>query len=149
MKVILREEVKNLGRMGDTVNVKTGYARNFLFPKGLAIEASESNAREVESLKKQLAQRAIKQKEDALAAAERIGALVLTFKARAGEEGKLFGSVTAMDVEEAAKAQGVELDRKRIVLEEPIKRLGEYSLQVKLFQDVTATLKVVVEAEEQ
>ena len=148
MKVILKEEVKNLGRMGDAVSVKTGYARNFLFPKGLAIEASEKNAMMVESLKKQAALRAIKQKEDALEAAERINAMALTFKARAGEEGKLFGSVTAMDLEEAAKAQGVPLDRKKIVLEEPLKRLGEYSIQVKLFQDVTATLRVVVEAEE-
>ena len=148
MKVILKDDVKNLGRMGDTVNVKTGYARNFLLPRSLAIEASERNQREVESLKKQLALRAIKQKEDALAAAERINALVLTFKAKAGEEGKLFGSVTAMDLEEAAKAQGVAVDRKKIALEEPIKRLGEYSVQVKLFQDVAATMKVVVEAEQ-
>ena len=149
MKVILKEDVKNLGRMGDTVNVKTGYARNFLFPKSLAMEASEQNLKQVESLKKQLALREIKQKEDAVAVAERLNAMALTFKAKAGEEGKLFGSVTAMDIEEAAKAHGVTLDRRKIVLDEPIKRLGEYSVQVKLYQDITATIKVVVGPEEQ
>ncbi|MDA8388787.1 MAG: 50S ribosomal protein L9 [Nitrospiraceae bacterium] len=148
MKIILKEDVRNLGRMGDTVNVKTGYARNFLFPGNFAVEASEKNVREVEALKKQLALRAVKHRDDALAAAERINTLVLTFKAKAGEEGKLFGSVTSMDLEEAAKARGILLDRKKIILEEPIKRLGEYSVQVKLYQDVTATMKVVVEAEE-
>ncbi|MDA8327217.1 MAG: 50S ribosomal protein L9 [Nitrospiraceae bacterium] len=148
MKVILKEDVKNLGRMGDTVSVKTGYARNFLLPKSLAVEASENNLKQVEALKKQLALRAIKQKEDALMAAGRLNAIVLTFKAKAGEEGKLFGSVTAMDIEEAIKAQGVAVDRKKIALDEPIKRLGEYSVQIKLFQDVAAAVKVVVEPEE-
>ncbi len=148
MKVILKEDVKNLGRMGDTVSVKTGYARNFLLPKSLAVEASENNLKQVEALKKQLALRAIKQKEDALMAAERLNAIVLTFKAKAGEEGKLFGAVTAMDIEEAIKAQGVAVDRKKIALDEPIKRLGEYSVQIKLFQDVAAAVKVVVEPEE-
>ncbi|MDA8172940.1 MAG: 50S ribosomal protein L9 [Nitrospiraceae bacterium] len=148
MKVILKEDVKNLGRMGDTVSVKTGYARNFLLPKSLAVEASENNLKQVEALKKQLALRAIKQKEDALMAAERLNAIVLTFKAKAGEEGKLFGAVTAMDIEEAIKAQGVAVDRKKIALDEPIKRLGEYSVQIKFFQDVAAAVKVVVEPEE-
>ncbi len=148
MKVILKEDVKNLGRMGDMVNVKTGYARNYLFPQGLAIEASEKNVRQVEALKKQLALRAIKQKEDALLAAGRLNEMALTFKAKAGEEGKLFGSVTAMDIEEAIKAQGVAVDRKKIVLDEPIKRLGEYTVNIKLYHDVTAAVKVVVEAEE-
>ncbi len=148
MKVILKDDVKNLGRMGDTVNVKTGYARNFLFPKNLAAEASEKNVKQLEALKKHLAMKAIKIREDALAVAGRLNAMTLNFKAKAGEEGKLFGSVTAMDLEEAIKAQGVEVDRKRIVLEEPIKRLGTYSIQIKLYQDVNALVTVNVEPEQ-
>ncbi len=149
MKVILKDDVKNLGRMGDTVTVKTGYARNFLFPKNLAAEASEKNVKQLEALKKQLAMKAIKIREDALAVAGRLNAMTLTFKVKSGEEGKLFGSVTAMDLEEAIKAQGVNVDRKRIALEEPIKRLGTYSIQVKLYQDVNALVAVNVEPEQE
>ncbi|MDA8088992.1 MAG: 50S ribosomal protein L9 [Nitrospiraceae bacterium] len=149
MKVILKDDVKNLGRMGDTVMVKTGYARNFLFPKNLAAEASEKNVKQLEALKKQLAMKAIKIREDALAVAERLNAMVLNFKVKAGEEGKLFGSVTAMDLEEAIKAQGVNIDRKKFVLDEPLKRLGTYTVQVKLFQDVNALVTVNVEPEQE
>ncbi|MDA8087604.1 MAG: 50S ribosomal protein L9 [Nitrospiraceae bacterium] len=149
MKVILKDDVRNLGRMGDTVTVKTGYARNFLFPKNLAAEASEKNVKQLEALKKQLAMKAIKIREDALAVAERLNAMILNFKAKAGEEGKLFGSVTAMDLEEAIKAQGVNVDRRKIALEEPIKRLGTYSIQVKLYQDVNALVTVNVEPEQE
>ncbi len=149
MKVILKDDVKNLGRMGDTVSVKTGYARNFLFPKNLAAEASEKNVKQLEALKKQLAMKAIKIREDALAVAGRLNAITLNLKAKAGEEGKLFGSVTAMDLEEAIKAQGVNVDRKKIVLEEPIKRLGTYSIQIKLYQDVNALITVNVEPEQE
>ncbi len=149
MKVILKDDVKNLGRMGDTVIVKTGYARNFLFPKNLAAEASVKNVSQLEALKKQLAMKAMKIREDALAVAGRLNAMTLTFKAKSGEEGKLFGSVTAMDLEEAIKAQGVEVDRKRLVLDEPIKRLGTYSVQVKLYQDVNALITVNVEPEQE
>lgn len=142
MKVILKESVKNLGRMGDTVTVKPGYARNFLYPKGLAVEATDANLKLAESLKKQLALREIKQKEEARQAAERLSALTITIKAKAGEEGKLFGSVTTMDIEGALKAEGVEVDRKRIVLEEPIKKLGTYTVQIKIHPEVTASITV-------
>lgn len=144
MKVILKESVKNLGRMGDTVTVKPGYARNFLYPKGLAVEATDANLKLAQSLKKQLALREIKQKEEAKQAAERLSALTITIKAKAGEEGKLFGSVTTMDIEGALKAEGVEVDRKRIVLEEPIKKLGTYTVQIKIHPEVTASITVNV-----
>jgi large subunit ribosomal protein L9 len=144
MKVILKESVKNLGSMGDTVTVKPGYARNFLFPKGLAAEATEANQKLAESLKKQLALREVKQKEEAKAAAEKLAVLAVTIHAKAGEEGKLFGSVTTMDIEEALRAQGVDVDRKRIVLEEPIKRTGTFTVQIKIHPEVTATLTIEV-----
>jgi len=147
MKVILKEDIKGIGRMGDTVNVKTGHARNFLLPKGLAMEATEKNQAAVEKLKRQVSLKLIKGKEDAEAAAERLAGVVLNIPAKAGEEGKLFGSVTTMDIEEALKAQGIEVDRKKILLEEPIKKLGEYEVPVKLHPEVTASVKVNVSAE--
>lgn len=144
MKVILKEDVKNLGRMGETVSVKPGYARNFLLPKGLAMEATTKNQQLAEDLKKQVSLKLIKQKEDAEAAAQRLSGVSLEIKAKAGEEGKLFGSVTSMNLEEALKAQGIDIDRKKIVLEEPIKKLGEYEVQIKLHPDVIAKIKVNV-----
>jgi large subunit ribosomal protein L9 len=147
MKVILKEDVKGVGRMGETVSVKPGYARNFLLPKGLAMEATEKNQAQVEKLKKQLSLKLIKEKEDAQAAAGRLASVALDLKAKAGEEGKLFGSVTTMDIEEALKAQGIEVDRKRILLEEPIKKLGEYEVPIKLHAEVTVSIKVNVSAE--
>lgn len=146
MKVILKEDVKGLGRMGDTVSVKTGYARNYLFPKGLAMDASEQNLKQVEQLKKQLSLRLIKQKEEAEAAAQRLSGITLDLQAKAGEEGKLFGSITTMDIENALKARGIEVDRKKIVLEEPIKRLGTYAVSIKLYPEVTAQVTVNVTA---
>lgn len=144
MKVILKEDVKNLGRMGETVSVKPGYARNFLLPKGLAMEATIKNQQLAEELKKQVSLKLIKQKEDAQAAVQRLSGVALEIKAKTGEEGKLFGSVTSMNIEEGLKAQGIEIDRKKILLEEPIKKTGEYEVQIKLHPEVTATIKVNV-----
>ncbi len=144
MKVILKEDIKNLGRMGDTVNVKDGYARNFLFPKGLAMEATEQNRKAVERLRREHAMHEIKEKEDAQIVKDKLSQVTLTFTAKAGEEGKLFGSITSMNIEEALKAQGVEIDRKKITLEEPIKRLGEYTVTIKLHPEVSAEIKVNV-----
>jgi len=147
MKVILKEDVKGLGRMGETVNVAPGYGRNFLLPKGLAMEATEKNQAAVERLKKQISFKLIKDKEDAEAAAQRLAGVTLNLTAKAGEEGKLFGSVTSMDIEEALKAQGIEVDKKKILIEEPIKKLGEYEVAIKLHSEVTAAIKVNVTAE--
>ena len=144
MKIILKEDIKNLGKMGQIVDVADGYARNYLVPKGLAVEASTKNIRSLEHEKKIIQEKARKRKDSAQDLASRITALTLTIKAKAGEEEKLFGSVTTMDIAEALLAQGVEIEKKKIVLEEPIKRLGSYSVQIKLHPDVSVPLTIEV-----
>jgi large subunit ribosomal protein L9 len=144
MKVILKDDVKNLGKMGDVVGVKDGYARNFLIPKGLVAPADTKNIKAVEHEKKVILERARKLKEAATGLAEKFSQARVTIKAKAGEEEKLFGSVTAMDIADALKAQGFEVDKKQISLEEPIKRLGAYSVEVKVGREVSATVSVEV-----
>jgi large subunit ribosomal protein L9 len=144
MKVFLKEDVKNLGRMGEVVNVADGFARNFLFPKKLAVEASTSNVKEFEHNRKMLQEKAAKLKDRMKTAAEKLSAVALTIKAKAGEEEKLFGSVTAMDIAEALKEAGFDVDKKKISLEEPIKRLGSYTIEVKVHHDISAPIKVNV-----
>jgi large subunit ribosomal protein L9 len=146
VQVILSEEVNNLGRPGDVVKVRAGYARNYLLPRKLAVEANPKNLREFEHAKSValLKREALKQKAAGLK--ERIEALTLAIGARAGEEGKLFGSVTNIDIERALRDQGVEVDRRRITLAEPIKQLGDFTVTVKLESEVEARLKVNVTA---
>jgi len=144
MKVILKSDVKDLGRIGEVVNVKDGFARNFLVPQGLAVEASTKNVKAFEHEKKKIQEMAKKVKAGAAGIAEKIAAARITIKAKAGEEDKLFGSVTSMDIVEALKAEGIEIDKKRIQLDEPIKRLGEYQIAVKLHSEVSAQLNVQV-----
>lgn len=144
MKVILLENLENLGHIGDIVKVAPGYARNYLIPKGYALLANEKNTKELEHAKRQLEYKKNKMLEQAKALAAKIEAITLNLVHAAGEEGKLFGSVTNMELAEQLKAQGVEIDRKKIVLAEPIKQVGEYSVAVKIQPDVTATLKVIV-----
>ena len=148
MQVILREDIDKLGKIGDLVKVADGYARNFLVPNKKAIEATPKNVHAMDHAKKMVSDRLRKLKKEAAAEADTIKALVITIKAKTGEEGKLFGSVTSMDIAEAAKAQGVVIDKRKIVLEEPIKRLGDYTVTVKLHADITADFKVSVIAEE-
>jgi len=148
MQVILREDIDNLGKIGDLVKVADGYARNFLVPGKKAIEATPKNLNAMNHAKKMVSDRLRKLKKEAAADADRIKSLVVTIKAKVGEEGKLFGSVTSMDIAEAAKAQGVLIDKRKIVLEEPIKRLGDHTITVKLHTDVAADFKVTVIAEE-
>ncbi len=147
MKVILKEDVKSLGRAGEIVNVSEGYARNYLIPKGLALVADEKNIKAFETQKKKIIEKIEKEKEEAILFAERLRTLFLTIKAKAGEEGKLFGSITTMDISEALRKEGIELDRKRIQLPEPIKRTGEYRIPVKLSHDITSefTVRIVNE----
>jgi large subunit ribosomal protein L9 len=146
VQVILSEEVTNLGRPGDVVKVRAGYARNFLLPRKLAVEANPKNLREFEHAKSvaMLKREALKQKAAGLK--ERIEALTVAINARAGEEGKLFGSVTNIDIERALRDQGVDVDRRRITLAEPIKQLGDFTVTVKLESEVEARLKVTVTA---
>ena len=147
MKVILKEDVKNLGKMGEALSVADGYARNFLIPKGMAVDATSKNVRVLQHEKKVIEAKALKVRNLAKATSEKLSALTLTLKAKAGEEDKLFGSITTMDIAEALKAEGLEIDRKKIVLDEPIKRLGNYTVSVKLHPDETAEIKIKVVAE--
>lgn len=148
MKVILKEDVKNLGTMGQIVNVADGYARNFLIPKGLAIEANPKNIKSMEHIKRTINEKAKKIKNSAQELADEISKMKLAIKAKAGEEGKLFGSVTAMDIAELLKSEGIEIDKKKIYLEEPIKRLGTYTIGIKVHPEISAQLNLEVVAEE-
>jgi len=148
MQVILREDIEKLGKIGDLVKVADGYARNYLVPGKKAIEATPKNVHAMDHAKKMISDRLRKLKKEATVDADRIKALAITIKVKTGEEGKLFGSVTSMDIAEAMKSQGVAIDKRKLVLEEPIKRVGDYTITVKLHSDVTAEFKVTVAAEE-
>jgi large subunit ribosomal protein L9 len=147
MQVILKEDVKDLGRIGDIVVVKDGYARNFLIPRGLAIEANPRNIKTLEHQKRMIEEAAKKIKLSAEDLKSKISAKRIVIKAKAGEDDKLFGSVTAMDISEALKKEGIDIDKKKIVIDEPIKRLGDYVVTVKIHPDVVAQLNVQVIAE--
>lgn len=148
VNIILKENVDGLGVIGDQVAVKPGYARNYLVPKGLAIVADARNVKELEHQKRQLARKLEKATKDAEAIKARIEAVKCEFTQRASEEGKLFGSVTSMDLEAKLQEASIEIDRKKIQLAEPIKSLGEHVVNVKLDAGVVAELKVTVNAEE-
>lgn len=149
MKMILREAVEHLGRPGDLVNVKPGYARNYLIPQGLAYRATEANVRRIEEERRVREEQARRAYLEANRQASRLDGLTLHFKARASEEGTLFGSVTAKDIlERAEEAElGFELDKRAVRLDEPIKSLGEHPVQVRLSADVETEVRVIVEAE--
>lgn len=144
MKVILKENVDNLGHIGDIVKVAPGYARNFLLPKGFAIEATEKNAKALEHAKRHLEYKKNKVLEAAKQLAAKIEGLSLSIAHQAGADDRLFGAVTNMELAEQLKANGIEVDRKRIVLAEPIKQLGDFTATVKIHPEVSATLKVAV-----
>jgi large subunit ribosomal protein L9 len=147
MKLILREDVENLGRGGDVVDVKPGYGRNFLLPRGLAVVANPKNLREIEHQKAVASAKAAKLKASAEAVAKRLAETPITLKRKVGEQDKLFGSVTALDIAEALSARGLQLDRRAIDLSEPIKTTGDFEVPVKLHHDVVGKAKVKVEAE--
>jgi len=147
MKLILREDVYNLGKGGELVEVKAGYGRNFLIPRGLAVLANPKNIREVEHQKAVAAAKAAKLKASAEAVAKRLSDTPVTLRRKVGEQDKLYGSVTAMDVAEALAARGLDIDRRAIDLSEPIKTLGDFEVGVKLHSEVIGKAKVKVEAE--
>jgi large subunit ribosomal protein L9 len=147
INIILKENVEGLGIIGDLVSVKPGYARNFLVPQGLAMVASEGNIKELEHQKRQMQRKLEKATKDAEAIKARIEKLSCEFSQRASEEGKLFGSVTSMDLETKIQEAGIDIDRKKIQLAEPIKTLGEHVINIKLDAGVVAELKVLVSAE--
>ena len=147
VQLILREEVPNLGRIGDVVKVRPGYARNYLLPRKLAVEANPRNLREFEHQKRQAMTRRETSKGVSMALKARIEAIALVITARAGEEGKLFGSVTNLDIERELRQKGVDVERRKIHLTEPIKQLGEFTVMVKLDPEVEASIKLNVVAE--
>ncbi len=147
MKLILREDVPHLGRGGDLVEVKPGYGRNYLLPRGLAVPANPKNLREIEHQKQVAAAKAAKMKASAEAVAKRLSETPVSLKRKVGEQDKLYGSVTAIDLAEALGARGLVIDRRSIDLAEPIKTVGEFEVPVKLHHEVVGKVKVKVEAE--
>lgn len=148
MIVILNKDVKGTGKAGDVVKVSDGYARNMLIPKGLATEATQGNVRQLEKQKAIAAEKKAEEKAAAEKQAEEISKLTVVIKTKAGDGGKIFGSITSKDIAEALKKQhGIEVDKKKIQLSSPIKQTGEMSVDIKLYFEVSAKLKVTVEAE--
>jgi len=148
MKVILTETVESIGQIGDLVNVAPGYARNFLFPKKLAMEATGKNVRELEHKKRLLAQKREKYRQEMLSYAEKLNTVTITLRRKVAEENKLYGSVSVTDIAKALEQKGFETERKNIILEQPIKQLGEFSVSVHVDAQVSATIRVVIEKEE-
>lgn len=147
MKVILQKDVKNLGDAGDIKEVAEGYARNFLLPQKLVIPANESSKKIIEHQKKLIKLRKDKRKKQAEKFADELKALTLKILVQVGEDGKLFGSVTSMDIAKKLHESGIDIDKRKIVLESPIKNSGEYEVPVKLHEGFTATVKVIVDKE--
>jgi len=150
MKVILKEDMSNLGTAGDVVEVKAGYARNYLIPQGLAYMASAANVRRIEAERKQGEERSRREYLEARRRASQLEGKQLVFQARAGEEGKLFGSVTNVDIADRLNALGLdyEIDRRWVYLEEPLKALGDFTVPVRIHGDVTVDVEVRVERAE-
>ncbi len=147
MNLILKENVAALGQAGDTVKASDGYARNYLIPKGLAIEANTKNLKTLEHDRKHILRIVEKEKKKAEGLAEKLAALTCTIARRVGDQDKLFGSVGSKDIEQALEEAGLPIERKNILLEEPIKALGEFPVKIKLPAGVTAEVKVHVVAE--
>jgi len=145
MKVILADDVRGLGHRGDTVAVKPGYARNYLFPQGLAWEATTANLRRLSEQKKKYDEKTLQEKAVAEEVSQKMEGLTVVVTKKAGEGDVLYGSVTPADIADALTARGVEVDRRRIEVAEPIKRLGEHTVHVRLHRDVVAVLKVDVQ----
>jgi large subunit ribosomal protein L9 len=146
VQVILSEDVPNLGRPGDVVKVRAGYARNYLLPRRLAVEANSKNLRAFEHQKGLAMLRREANKGMAVKLKQQLEALALTISANAGEEGKLFGSVTNIDIERALRERGFDIERRKIMLAEPIKQLGEFTVPVRLDPEVEAGVKLTVAA---
>ncbi|MBU1936473.1 50S ribosomal protein L9 [bacterium] len=147
MQIILRSEMENLGKMGDVVHVKGGYARNFLIPRGLAYAATKSNLARLTEERRILAQRALKEQRIAGDVAAKLNGMTVTATVMVGEEDRMFGSVTSQDIAELLREKGIDVDRRKILLEEPLRALGEFQVPIKLHTDVTATINVEVAKE--
>jgi large subunit ribosomal protein L9 len=149
MKIILTQDFETLGLEGDIVDVARGYAKNYLIPKGIAVEASNSNVKVMEMRKGKIMANRTKDREAAERVREEISHVTITIRQKVGEEGKLYGSVTSRDIAQELESEGIVVDRKKIVIDETIRALGEFEVPIKLHPEVTATIKVVVEGEEE
>ena len=147
MQIILQEDIEKLGHRGDVVTVKPGYARNYLLPRDLAIEATPGNMKALERIRTALAKKTATELEAAKKQADLLVGVSLNFKRKTGENDQMFGSVTASDVSEGLSAQGYKIDKRQVQLTEPIKIIGEQNVTIKVFRDVTAQIKVSVEKE--
>ncbi len=145
--VLLREDVENLGARGDVVKVRAGYARNYLLPRKLAVEATAGNVKQIEAERTALLKREARDRAAAEGQAGLLRDLRLTFERKVGEHGMLYGSVTAMHIADALKEKGYEIDRRRVVLPEPIKETGDHAVSVRLHREVTVEIPVVVRGE--
>jgi len=149
MKVILVKDVEGWGTVGDIIDVKRGFARNYLIPKGLAYEAKDNYVKMVQEILKQKSRKLQKEKEKAEELAKKLDGMEIVITRPVGTTGKLFGSVSTADIAEALKEKGIEVERKKIMLRSPIKNIGAYNIQIRLHPEVSATIKVHVQPEEQ
>jgi large subunit ribosomal protein L9 len=149
MKVILKQDIEKLGRKGDIVNIASGYGRNYLLPKKMAIEVTPSNIKMIEIEKQALKKKMEQERQSFQDLIQKLNDLTLTFNRRAGEKDVIFGSVSSGDIREALEKQGFDVDKKKILLDEPIKRLGNFTVPVKIFHDDRAELKIVVAKDEE
>jgi large subunit ribosomal protein L9 len=147
MEVILRRDVDKLGRRGEVVKVAEGYGRNYLLPRGMAMAVTEANKAKIAKERKAYDARVAKEKAECQALADRIGALRFVAPRKVGEHDVLYGSVTSGDIAEFLRAKGIDVDKRKVLLDEPIKRLGDHEVRVKLHSEVTATLKLLVSKE--
>lgn len=148
MELLLKEDVEHLGVRGDVVKVRPGYGRNFLLPRGLAIQATPGNVKQIELQRRALLKKEATERDTATQQADLVKELTLEFARKVGEHGMLYGSVTSMDIAEAFAAKGFEIDRRKIQLKDPIKEPGDYEVAVKLHREVTTNVKVVVKNED-
>ncbi len=149
MRIILKQDFESIGFEGDTVDVARGYARNYLIPKGIAAEATHANLKALEMRKDKIMARRMKDKEEAERVKEKISQVTVGIRQKAGAEGKLYGSVTTRDIAQGLEKEGVVVDRKKISMDEPIRALGEFDVAIRLYPEVIATIKVIVEQEEE
>lgn len=149
MRIILKQDFESIGFEGDTVDIARGYARNYLIPKGIAAEATHANLKALEMRKDKIMARRMKDKEEAERVKEKISQVTVGIRQKAGAEGKLYGSVTTRDIAQELEKGGVVVDRKKISMDEPIRALGEFDVAIRLYPEVIATIKVIVEQEEE
>jgi large subunit ribosomal protein L9 len=149
MEIILLKDLDELGLEGDIVKVAKGYARNYLIPRGIAFEATPQNVNSIEQRRKKIELRKVKAKEEAEQLKEKMSEVLVQISQKAGEEGKLYGSVTSMDIAAGLEKQGMVVDRRKLILDKPIKVVGEYDVPVKIYPEVIGSIKVVVSPKEE